>query len=305
MWQDILRKDFVVKKPWYMRLLEWAGKKTKLIPEGLEILGGYAPITGNVKIFLSSLQNVNEQYLTDAITEILTHEYVHKALSETPGIKEELSVLGIMKPSTVEARASSQEWAAYRVQGNLLNGLIFLSKHPAANANVKQKAKELVIEMNNKMQNNKNQIESLFEEWGVPKTFRTEKYVQYVNEWAEGKSPSWGPLLKRRSYKSDAELIKKAILVTLDEIGDRTKIRFFTMKGLMEATETTYWELLGEKKGLRNIKGSIKNLAWRVLLDNNFIRKKYQRHSRRRGAFGQNIGFGNLFWVFPDWEGFP
>ena len=182
-WEDILRKDFKLKKPWYVRLIEWFSKKVGVMPEDSRgLTGAYNVMSGNVNIYPTALKHLagDEPLLIDQLTEVITHEYIHKVLSETPGIKEELKHLGIIQSKT------EQEWATHRMQGNLINGLISLTEHPQANPKHKERAKEILQEMNNRLQSTESDVENLFNEWNVPKNLRTDKYIKIVNEYIEG-----------------------------------------------------------------------------------------------------------------------
>jgi hypothetical protein len=153
MWWDIiksddLRKDFKIKKPWHERFLFWViNKLARLIgEEPYVMLGRYNPKTGEANAYLDDLKEYRKMVggtYTEILTEILTHEYVHKVLSEDPEINKLLEPY--RKHRFDRNATSAQEWAANQMSTTSeLQSLYNLLNHPAVPQSTKIRAEEKI-----------------------------------------------------------------------------------------------------------------------------------------------------------------
>ena len=76
------------------------------------MLGGYQPKTGETDAYLDDIKEYRKRHggtYTEIITDILTHEYVHKVLTEDPEINKLLEPY--RKTRFDPLAVSAQEWA--------------------------------------------------------------------------------------------------------------------------------------------------------------------------------------------------
>tara|TARA_R100000329_G_scaffold66210_2_gene58394 strand:+ start:3230 stop:3775 length:546 start_codon:yes stop_codon:yes gene_type:complete len=162
MWWDIIKsddlhKDFKLKKPWKARFIMWAGNKINQLlggpPKQFLMLGGYQPKTGEADAYLDDIKEYRRRYggtYPEILTEILTHEYVHKVLSEDPEINKLLEPY--RKHRFDPMAVSAQEWAANQMATtNELKALENLLEHPVVPQSTKIKAQKKMDMIYDKM----------------------------------------------------------------------------------------------------------------------------------------------------------
>jgi len=157
MWWDIIKSDDLHKdfkfrqgKPWRVRFFMWAGNKINHLLGGLPkqflMLGAYQPKTGEVDAYLDDIKEYRKRHggtYTEIITDILTHEYVHKVLTEDPEINKLLEPY--RKHRFDPLAVSAQEWATNQMATtDELRALDYLIAHPAVPQSTKIRAEEKI-----------------------------------------------------------------------------------------------------------------------------------------------------------------
>jgi hypothetical protein len=179
---DDLHKDFKFRqgKSWKVKFVEWVLTKLNRVTglkldkeDVLRFPGLYDPKTKEATAFLDGIENVRRLNLkyggetggayTQVITEILTHEYVHKVLMEDPQIMEELKPY--KKHIFDRGSVSAQEWAtALMSTTDELRGLQYLAVHQDVDPSVKQKAIQKIQDIQNKKQQVEAEVKTFLQE---------------------------------------------------------------------------------------------------------------------------------------------
>jgi len=146
---DDLRKDFRIKKPWSARFVTWVANTAARLfgePGGFVIPAGYMPKTGEAAVYLEDLkeyQKIMGGTYKEIISQLLTHEYVHKILTEDPEINQ------LLKPYRKHIfdsdAVAAQEWATNQMSTTSeLQALYNLLNHPQVPKSTKIRAEEKI-----------------------------------------------------------------------------------------------------------------------------------------------------------------
>jgi len=176
MWWDIIKSDgqlpmdFKIKKPWFLRFRLWALKKiSPLLGMSPEILmaANYEPKTGNMNVFLDDLEAYRDRFpaisYKDLITELFTHEYIHKLLSEDPEINKLLEPY--RKHRFDPLAVSAQEWATNQMATtDELRALDYLIAHPVVADSTKIKASKKIDMIYDKLAQVEDEVETFLQE---------------------------------------------------------------------------------------------------------------------------------------------
>ena len=165
---DDLRKGFRMKKHWLARVI--LGVKNKIMQlkggphKSYTMAGQYNPKTGEADVNLEDLEEHAERLgitIEEAITDLLTHEYVHKILSEDP---ELVKLLEPYKKHRFDVNAGlAQEWATNQMATtDTIRAMKSLLMDPRIAESTKDKAEEnirVIYEIRNEV------FQTAQEEW--------------------------------------------------------------------------------------------------------------------------------------------
>jgi hypothetical protein len=191
---DPIRKDFQMKPTGLQGLairgINWFRNKINKPP--MRLGGAYNPRTGEATAFLNNFKalmdnpEVSEERVVELISDILTHEYLHKIISEDPNfIREWIDWKNNNSNNSIHARmkeSNAQELIAYGMMAEEIRALQGMANHFSVDGDIREAAAKVVKELIEKSKDSDLRATQWARENGINPRLKMWEFLEAANK---------------------------------------------------------------------------------------------------------------------------